>query len=106
MQYKTLGWRGIAGMVFVVAVAAGCARYVNPDITDPREARARLAADKSLCQSLANETVPPSYGEARYSPDPTIEGQTVQYLGDVLEDDAHDNVYARCLRDRGWRLAN
>jgi hypothetical protein len=93
------------GLLMAALACVGCARYVNPDITDPRESRSRLAADKSLCQALANERVPPSYGADRYGSDPTFEGQADQYVADVLQDDVHDSVFDRCLRDRGWRLA-
>jgi hypothetical protein len=106
MQYKTLVWRAVLGLLLSVPVAVGCSRYVNPDITDPREARTRLAADKALCQSLANENVPPTYGLERYSPDPTIEGQADQYVANVLEGDANTDVFSRCMRDRGWRFTN
>jgi hypothetical protein len=82
---------------------AGCGRYVNPDIADPAQARAQLAEDKALCQSLANQAVPPTYGMERYETDPTVEAQAGRYVANVLEDDANADAFTRCLRDRGWR---
>lgn len=104
MDCKKHACRVIAGVVLLVGLwGTGCARYVNPDITDPREAKARLARDTKLCQSLANEYVPPTYGMQRYTSDPTIEGQADQYVANVLEGDANTDVFSRCMRDRGWR---
>ena len=40
----------------------------------------------------------------RYTDDPTIEGQADQYVANVVEDDAHQGVFARCMKDRGWEL--
>lgn len=100
---KILGRAAPVLALLVLVLGPGCARYVNPDIADPREAKAQLARDTALCQSLANENVPPTYGTQRYSPDPTIEGQADQYVANVLEDDANASVFTRCMRDRGWR---
>lgn len=104
MQHKPFVWHAILGLLLLVSGVSGCSRYVNPDITDPGEARTRLAADQALCQSLANESVPPTYGQERYSPDPTIEGQADQEVANILEGDANTDVFQRCMRDRGWRV--
>ncbi|MHC1712610.1 MAG: hypothetical protein AB9872_10735 [Solidesulfovibrio sp.] len=94
------------GRVLILAalLTTGCgAGYVNPDITNPAEAKSRLASDKSLCQQLANEAVAPTYGMDRFESDPTIEAQATRYVANAVEDDANENVYTRCMRDRGWR---
>lgn len=85
-----------------ILVLAGCGRYVNPDITDPAQARAQLAEDKALCQALANTAVPPTYGLERREADPTVEAQADRYVANVLEDDANAGAFDRCLHDRGW----
>lgn len=104
MKRELSACRAVLGLLSLLLVlCAGCARYVNPDITDPKEAKARLAKDTALCKSLANEYVPPTYGMQRYTSDPTIEAQADQYVANVLEDDANNDVFTRCMRDRGWR---
>jgi hypothetical protein len=91
-------------LILAALLTAGCgAGYVNPDITDKAEAKKRLASDKSLCQQLANDAVPPTYGMDRYEPDPTFEAQATRYEANVIEDDSNANAYTRCMRDRGWR---
>ena len=103
MNREPLVGRLAVGLLLLVALGAGCSRYVNPDITDPKQAKAQLARDTALCKSLANENVPPTYGMQRYTADPTIEGQADQYVANVLEDDANEDVFTRCMRHRGWR---
>lgn len=94
-----------AVVALLAMFAAGCGnRYVNPDITDPAQSRRQLALDKALCKDLAKDTVPPTYGMDRYSMDPTIEGQAGQFVANAVEDDNRQDVFTRCMRDRGWRL--
>lgn len=84
---------------------AGCGnRYVNLNYPDPAQAKSHLADDKTLCTALANQAVPPTYGMERDSYDPTIEAQVDEYAGNVLEGDAHEAAFRRCMRDRGWEL--
>jgi len=85
-------------------LTTGCGQtYSNPDITDPATAKKRLAADSALCRQEANEDVPPTYGLDRFEFDPTIEAQATRYVANVSEDDAHQDVYTRCMHNRGWR---
>ena len=104
MNKYSLGPR-LRCLLFVTAlVTAGCGQaYVNPDITDPATVKKRLAADSALCRQEANEDVPPTYGLERFEFDPTIEAQATRYVANVVEDDSHQDVYSRCMRNRGWR---
>ena len=80
---------GRLALVFVlVALAAltGCGRYVNADIADPAQAKAKLAEDKAICKAEANEMVPESYGMQRYEFDPTIEAQSTRYVANVIQE--------------------
>jgi len=105
MPFLTLTHLLFPVLVLTALVCAGCGnRYVNSDITDPAQARKQLADDKALCKALANDTVPPTYGMERYTDDPTIEAQADQYVANVVEDDAHQGVFTRCMTDRGWQL--
>ena len=95
----------LACVALTTVVCAGCGgRYVNSDIPDPVQAKKQLAEDKALCKALANDAVPPTYGMERDSYDPTIEAQADEYVANVVEDDAHQGVFARCMKDRGWEL--
>jgi hypothetical protein len=84
---------------------AGCGHaYVNPDIADPARAKERLAADSAICKQEANDTVQPTYGLERFEFDPTIEAQADRFVANAAEDDANLDVYATCMRHRGWRF--
>lgn len=89
--------------VLAVWLLAGCGHYVNADLADPAQAKAKLAEDTAICKAEANETVPESYGMERYEFDPTIEAQATRYVADVAQDDANTDVFHRCMRNRGWR---
>lgn len=91
-------------LIPVVFALAGCGHaYVNPDIADPAQAKTRLAADSAICKQEANDMVQPTYGLDRFEFDPTIEAQADRYVANVVEDDANLDVYATCMRHRGWR---
>jgi hypothetical protein len=90
-------------LLLAALLTAGCGQaYVNSDITDPAEAKRRLAADKALCREEANDAVPPTYGMDRFEFDPTIEAQATRYVANAVEDDSHLDVYSACMRNRGW----
>ena len=83
--------------------AAGCGpAYVNSNIADPAQARARLQMDRQLCRQEANDAVPPSYGLQRFETDPTVEAQATRWVANVAEDDANEDAFSRCMRARGW----
>lgn len=103
MSDHAISGRLALALVLAFGVLAGCARYVNPDIADPAQAKAKLAEDTALCKAEANETVPESYGMQRYEFDPTIEAQATRYVANVAQDDANTDVFDRCMRNRGWR---
>lgn len=104
MPFTTVLRLTFPGLALGALLCAGCiSRPVNPDITDPAAAKKQFAADQSLCKALANDTVPPTYGLERYSVDPTYEAQADQFVANAVEDDAHQDVFTRCMRDRGWR---
>jgi hypothetical protein len=93
----------VLALVLLVLALSGCGRYVNADIADPAQARVQLAEDKALCKAEANQAVPPTYGMERYEVDPTIEAQADRYVANVMEDDANQDVFGRCMHNRGWR---
>ena len=93
-----------AALLATVLGLAGCgASYVNPNIIDQSQAKQRLAQDKELCKAEANNAVPPTYALDRFEFDPTIEAQAGRYVANVVEDDANQDAYTRCMHNRGWR---
>jgi hypothetical protein len=102
MDLRAILGPALLGLGLLSLALAGCGRYVNSDIIDPAQSREQLARDKALCRQLANNAVPPTYGMERHEVDPTIEAQADRYVANVIEDDAHQDVFSRCMRDRGW----
>ena len=76
--------------------------YYNPNLVDQSESKARLAEDTTLCTNEANAQVPPTYGRERFETDPTIEAQATRWVANVAEDDANQDVFATCMKARGW----
>jgi len=91
--------------VLAALTTGGCgSAYVNANITDPSEAKSRLAQDKALCKQEANDFVPPTYGVERFDSDPTPEAQATRWVANVSEDDANANAFTRCMQMRGWEF--
>jgi hypothetical protein len=103
MANRLLGGCPVLLLLLLLGGLAGCGHYVNPDIADPGQAKAKLAEDTALCKAEANENVPESYGTQRYEADPTIEAQATRYVANVAQDDRNTDVFSRCMRNRGWR---
>lgn len=105
-MHRTIPRRLLAGLAAAASLAlVGCGpTYVNPDISDKADTKQRLAADTAICHQEANENVAPTYGMERFEPDPTIEAQATRWVANVAEDDANLDVFATCMRQRGWRL--
>jgi hypothetical protein len=81
----------------------GCGpNYYNPNLVDQSQAKTRLAEDTTLCTNEANRNVPPTYGMERFETDPTIEAQATRWVANVAEDDANQDVFATCMKARGW----
>lgn len=95
----------LAAMVLTAALGlAGCGpTYVNPNLVDQSQSKERLAQDTKLCKAEANSDVPPTYALERFEFDPTIEAQAGRYVANVVEDDANQDAFTRCMHNRGWR---
>ena len=76
--------------------------YYNPNLVDQSESKTRLAEDTTICTNEANSQVPPTYGRERFETDPTIEAQATRWVANVAEDDANQDVFATCMKARGW----
>ncbi|WP_043636575.1 hypothetical protein [Desulfovibrio sp. TomC] len=101
----TLRPAAIAAVLLATGLGlAGCGKsYVNSNIIDQSQAKARLAQDKELCKAEANSDVPPTFGLDRFEYDPTIEAQATRWVANVAEDDANQDAFTKCMRMRGWR---
>jgi len=96
--------RILAALAVLAGLATGgCGpSYVNSNIIDPAQAKAKLKMDTDLCRQEANDSVPPTYGMQRFETDPTVEAQATRWVANVAEDDANEDVFSRCMRARGW----
>lgn len=93
-----------AALLTTILGLAGCGgAYVNTNLVDPSQTKERLAQDKEICKAEANNAVPPTYALDRFEFDPTIEAQAGRYVANVVEDDANQDAYTRCMSNRGWR---
>ena len=105
-MHRTLARFVLPCLAMAAAFAlGGCGpTYVNPSIANKADAKQRLEADTAICKQEADMAVAPTYGLERFESDPTIEAQATRWVANVAEDDANLDVFATCMRDRGWRF--
>ncbi|MDQ7830189.1 MAG: hypothetical protein RDU30_00505 [Desulfovibrionaceae bacterium] len=90
-------------LLVTVFFLAGCGhRWVNSQITDPAEAKARLASDTSYCREIENMLEQRVNIQDRVSFDPTVVGQMSNYYSNYKIESTRTNVFERCMNDRGW----
>ncbi len=82
---------------------AGCApHWVNPQITNPEEAKRRLALDNSYCRKIEDMFEDRVNIQDRISFDPSPVGRMANYYHNYTADQNRVNLYEKCMQGRGW----
>lgn len=90
-------------LLAMILCVAGCAKWVNPDLTDSESSKRRLAEDTAICEAIKNETLPEQYGLDRESTVPIDVEQMANQLHNWVDETDRDVIFDRCMQDRGWR---
>ncbi len=89
--------------LMALCLLAGCVpHWVNPQITDPAEAKRRLATDNSYCRKIEDMFEDRVNIQDRISFDPSPVGQMANYYHNYMTDQNRVNLYEKCMRGRGW----